>query len=54
MFPWASFPHRPVCVTIIKLAASVSGIIDLMVAIVGMKQPGLQLRLVDVTHGRLK
>lgn len=54
LFHSVSFPREPVCGTIIKLAETLSGQVQLLFLLARLRQHGLQLRLARVTRGKVK
>lgn len=54
LFHSVSFPREPACGTIIKLAETLSGHVELLFLLAGLQQHGLQLRLTTVTRGKVK
>lgn len=54
LFHSVSFPREPACGTIIKLAETLSGQVQLLFALAGWRQHGLQLRLTSVTRGKVR
>lgn len=49
-----SFPREPACGTVIKLAETLSGQVELLFLLARLWQHGLQLRLTSVTCGKVK
>lgn len=54
LFHNVSFPREPACGTIIKLAETLSGQVQMLFLLAGWRQHGLQLRPANVTRGKVK
>lgn len=54
LFHSVSSPREPACGTIIKLAETLSGQAELLFLLARLRQHGLQLRLTNVTRGKVK